>query len=72
MKAKESTRVTISTRDEGIHFGTVGEVRRRGRVIYTTDPRPYGFRSAAEDDARQWAVDQGYIHIADHEPGVNG
>ena len=69
---KESTRVTISTISVGVHFGTAGQVRRRGRVIHTTDPRPYGFTVAAMDDARSWAIDQGYTHVADHEPGVNG
>jgi hypothetical protein len=65
-----ATRVTLSTRSTGIHFGTVGQVRRRGRIIHTTAPRPYGCRAAAKDDARGWAIEHGYIHIADHEPGV--
>ncbi len=61
------TEVTITTRNVGSHFGTVGEVRRgwegRGRIIHTTDPRPYGFRSAAASDAMDWAIARGYVQI---------
>lgn len=64
MKDKQ-TPVTITTRDTGVHFGTVGEVRRKGRIIHTTDPRPYGFRAAAATDAKDWATAHGYLHIDD-------
>jgi hypothetical protein len=61
------THITITTRNVGIHFGTVGQVRRgrdgRGRVIHETAPYPYGFRAAAADAAKEWAVAHDYIHI---------
>lgn len=64
---KNTTRITITTHDVGVHFGTVGRVRRgrdgHGRIIHETDPRPYGFRAAAADDAREWAIAKGYIFV---------
>jgi len=59
--------VTITTRTAGSHFGTVGQVRRRGRVIHETAPRPYGFRSAAATDAKDWAIAHGYVDIDDSQ-----
>ena len=64
------TPITITTRTAGAHFGTCGQVRRRGRIIHETEPRPLGFTAAAADDARQWAIDHGYIHITD-ETGLS-
>jgi hypothetical protein len=55
--------ITITTEDVGVHFGTVGYVRRRGRIIHATDPRPFGFRWAATCDAREWAEAHGYQDI---------
>jgi hypothetical protein len=63
MKAK--TTITITTRSCGVHFGTVGVVRRgrSRRVIHITDPRPYGFRHAAAHDALDWAYERGYENV---------
>ena len=58
--------VVLSVRDVGVHFGCEGIVRRARdrRVIWRSDtPRPYGFRRAAMDDAKEWAINHGYIHI---------
>lgn len=62
------TEVVISAVNVGSHFGCVGIVRRMSdrRVIYRTDePRPYGFRQAAINDATDWAIAHGYIHITE-------
>lgn len=61
----KTTHVAITTRDEGIHFGTVAQVRRRGRIIHTTEPVSYGHTKAAVSKAIEWAVEHGYIFIDD-------
>ncbi len=46
------SKVKLSTRNVGIHFGTVGTVRRHGREIAASSiVRPYGFHAAALSDA---------------------
>lgn len=51
------TRVYVSVRKVGVHFGCVGQVRsaRTGRVLWEVEgmPRPYGMGSVALQDARE-------------------
>lgn len=59
------TRILITTVQVGVHYGVVGQVRRRrdGRIIHTTAPRPYGMDRQAAADAEGWAIDRGYTDI---------
>ncbi len=69
MGADRKTPIVISVQDVGVHFGCIGIVRRERdrRIIHRTSdaPRPYGFRHAAMGDAKEWAIDHGYIHISE-------
>ena len=62
---RRRTPLRITLRDVGAHFGSVAEVRYRkgGRLIHTTDPRPYGYYHAAYCAAVRWAIDHGYMEV---------
>ena len=45
----------IKTRTTGQCFGTVGLVIVKGKLVHTTDVRPFGFDSSANSDAEEWA-----------------
>ena len=57
-------RVKISARNVGQSFGTVGVVKAlNGRTLETTDPRPYGFTSAALAAAESQAARKGWVVV---------
>lgn len=52
--------ITISTRNVGTHFGTVGVVRVNGTSV-ETDVLPFGFESAARQQAYEAALRAGLL-----------
>lgn len=60
--------VTIETNTVGQQFGTCAVIKsaKSGRVLWTSDTKPYGMTNVARDAAEQVASDRGYI-IADEE-----
>lgn len=57
-------RVRISTRNVGQHFGTEGVVKAlSGRVLATTDTKPYGFDAAARSAAESLAAKRGWVVV---------
>lgn len=57
----------IKTRTTGQCFGTVGLVIVKGKLVHTTDVRPFGFDSSANSDAEEWAERNGYETIRGRE-----
>ncbi len=66
------TNLYITTKNVGIHFRTVAQVRRVSdrRIIHTTDPRPYGLVRAAVSDGMEWAIKHGYDFVDDGPRGL--
>jgi hypothetical protein len=55
-------KVRISTRNVGQSFGTQGVILAlNGRVLASTDTKPYGFHAAARAAAEQLAERLGYV-----------
>jgi hypothetical protein len=59
---KTNKTVTIKTATVGQAFGTVAMIKaRNGRVLWTSDTKPYGFTTAAIAAAECEAAKRGYI-----------
>lgn len=68
------TKVTISTETVGQAFGTRGVVRsaKTGRVLATTETKPYGFTTAAVEAAREICIAHDYAWQEIEDRGYAG
>lgn len=64
MENRKAIRVRITTRNVGQAYGTEGVIKAlNGRVLATTDARPYGFTAAAESAAHALAERKGFVVV---------
>jgi hypothetical protein len=56
--------VRIRVYTVGQAFGCAADVTCRGRVLHSTDIRPYGMRHVAYEAAEAWAQAHGYAVAA--------
>lgn len=64
-KAAKTIRVRISTQNVGQSFGTEGVIKAlNGRVLATTDTKPYGFHFAARSAAESLAAKRGWLVVS--------